>query len=581
MCGISGYYSSKKSNNPSSDAFQSISKKQHERRGPDDFGVYLSPNNTVGLAHSRLSLVDLSGHGHQPMSKHNKILIFNGEIYNFRAIKSELETLGYEFFSTSDSEVILSAFDCWGVACFSKFNGPFALSIYDELSGLLVIARDRIGEKPLYIYDDEAAGVFYFGSTIKFILEICQNRKWELDVDRVVSDLIFNFWSDKTHTHIKDVYNLPTGNYISIDTKKGTRTTAAYWQLQKDESRDDESTVLQNIEELLVDSVNLRTSLDTEIGVVLSGGLDSTLLTSLAMKNLDYKPHCFTLAKGEYMDEDLHYASKVCDDYGIPHHKVQIRDDDLSLEKLVEVTKAMEEPSLDQVYVYINRNYETIHHQKLKAALNGQGADEIFLGYLDYYSFLRDENNYSSAAALKRYWLQQSPLRDAIDRDLLERIIDENITRHFVPYMSDDKLNSVLRFGVKTHLPALLAQEDKQSMNWSVECRTAFTDYRLVEYLSSVPSYLKKLDGREKYILRKIGEKHVPTYITKRKKLGFPDLPDKRQEFIQDIIAKGLLTSSPLLTSLIDESLLKYTKELPLSMQWRLCSIAILEKSLL
>ena len=240
----------------------------------------------------------------------------------------------------------------------------------------------------------------------------------------------------------------------------------------------------------------------------------------------------------------------------------------------------MEEPTIDQVYIYISRNYEAVHQHGLKAVLNGQGADEIFLGYLDYYSFLRDENNYTTSEVFKQYWYLQSPLKNAIDKDLLKRIIDENITKHFVPYATDDTLNSVLRFGVKTHLPARLAQEDKQSMNWSVECRTAFTDYRLVEYLSSVPSRFKMLDNKEKYILRKIGQKHVPEYITKRKKLGFPDLPDKRKEFIESLISDGLLTNSQFLSSLIDESLLKYTKELPLSMQWKLCSIAILEKSL-
>lgn len=581
MCGISGYYSYKRENAPEKDRYKDVSKKQHERRGPDDFGVYFNPDHTVGLAHNRLSLVDLSSHGHQPMSKHNKILVFNGEIYNFRTIKAELEDNGYSFFSTSDSEVILSAYDKWGTDCFSRFNGPFALSIYDELSGLLIVARDRIGEKPLYYYDDPKTGVFYFGSTIKFIKELCKSKKWELDADRIVSDLVFNFWSDKTRTHIKDIYNMPTGSFISIDTKKNSKITATYWQLQKDENHDDEMTILKNVEDILVDSVTLRTALDTNIGMVLSGGLDSTLLTSLAMKNLNYSPHCFTLAKGNHTDEDLYYATKFCSDYDIPHHKVQVRDEDLSLSKLIEVTAAMEEPSLDQVYIYINRNYETIHQQGLKATLNGQGADEIFLGYLDYYDFLRDEGNYATSDAFKQYWFRQSPLRNAIDKKLLRRIIDENVTKHFVPYITNDMLNSVLRFGVKTHLPALLAQEDKQSMNWSVECRTAFTDYRLIEYLVSVPSRIKMLDGREKYILRKIGEKHVPRYITQRKKLGFPDLPDKRGEFIENLIRNGLLTSSPFLSGLIDEKLLKYTEELPLSMRWKLCSIAILEKSLL
>lgn len=580
MCGISGYYAPHGMTNASKRVFTSTSKTQHSQRGPDDFGVYESMDSLVMLAHSRLSLVDLTNHGHQPMQKHDKVLVFNGEIYNFRSIRSTLEAVGYTFTSSSDTEVVLSAYDKWGSECFALFNGPFALAIYDTNTKEIILARDRVGEKPFYYYYDQSSSAIYFGSTIKQIMDMSP-RAWELDEERVISDIIFNFWSDKRHTHIKDIVNIPAGTLTTIDTIANRQFSRTYWELTNVDTPADEADVISDIEALLVDAVDIRVQLDTPIGMILSGGLDSTLLTSISASKLPYTPQCFTLSRNDHMDDDLYYAQKYCQDSSLPHNRVPLTDRDLDIDALVSATREMEEPSLDQVYLYISKNYETVHNLGLKAVLNGQGADEIFLGYLDYYDFLRDEANYRDQEAFEAYWLKQSPVSQYMDTARVKAVINANIEHNYLPVKSDDLLNSVLRFGVKTHLQSLLAQEDKQSMRWSVECRTVFTDYRLVEYMCAVPSRMKMLDNKEKYILRTVAQKYLPDYIISRKKLGFPDLPDNRSALIDGMISDGLLTNSSILNSILSNEALTRPDDLTLSMKWKLCSIAILERSIL
>ena len=580
MCGISGRYSINGLSKNEQSAFFESSKVSHANRGPDGFGQYTSDDVKVVLTHSRLSLVDLSHNGHQPMKKHGLVLVFNGEVYNFRAIKAELEADGYTFFSQSDTEVILSAYDKWGDDCFKRFNGPLAVALYNEETGQLLLARDRVGEKPLYYFIDEDDASVYFSSTIKQIMRAANNT-WQLNEDRIIADLIFNFWSDKEQTHIKNIDNVPVASIVKIDTKTGSRSVQKYWELTANETSNDEQTIIRDVDDLLMDAVDMRVQLDAPLGAILSGGIDSTLLVSMTKNALQYAPTCFTLSRNDHIDDDLFYATKYCDEHGLPHVKVALNDKDLNQEAFINATREMEEPSLDQVYLYISRNYETARQSGLKAVLNGQGADEIFLGYLDFYSFLRDEANYSDRHAFESYWFNQSPLKESLDEERIKRIINQNIEKNYVPVASDDVLNSVLRFGVKTHLQSLLAQEDKQSMRWSVECRTAFTDYRLVEYMSAVPSRIKMLDNKEKYVLRQVAKKHLPDYIINRKKLGFPDLPDNREALVASMIDDGLLKNSPVLSRILSHKVIEYPNDLPLYMKWKLCSVAILERSIL
>ena len=580
MCGISGMYSLNGVSDVTSARFVESSYQHNSFRGPDDRGIYHSGDGRVHLAHNRLSLVDLSSAGHQPMKKHSRVIVFNGEVYNFKGIRAELIREGYTFRSHSDMEVLLSAYDKWGIDALKKVNGPLAFALYDEKCNELIIGRDRLGEKPLYFSVDDIHSSFYFGSTIRQIMDT-RSVQWKLNENRIISDLIFNFWSDKTNTHFKNIDNLPPGSVVKINTKTGVRSTHTYWQIPSMETEKSKEEILEDVRRLIYDAVDIRVRPDVEVGSILSGGIDSTLITAIAKEALPYPLKSFTLSRNDYVDEDLMHASRYCNEHNLPLKKVTIRDCDLSEEALISATRAMEEPLLDQVYLYINRNYETAHNEGLKVVLNGQGSDEVFLGYLDYYPFLREEKNYKSMSDFEDFWLTQSPLKDYINKQDVRHVIHKNIQRNFAPFQSEDTLNSVLRFGIKNHLQSLLMQEDKLSMRWSVECRTVFTDYRIVEYMSTVPSYIKMYDNREKYILRNIAKDYLPNYIVNRKKLGFPKLPDNREALVRTMMSDKLLKDSDIINRIIRPEKMMYLDKLPLYMQWKLCSIALLERSLL
>lgn len=575
MCGISGFYKKEKISPVVLNKFKNDSETIQHKRGPDFFGSYVNKTDNIGLFHNRLSLVDLSSKGNQPMEKHGFVISFNGEIYNFRQIRKELESLGYEFNSATDTEVILSAYHRWGTKSFDKFNGAYAFALYDMAKDIVFLVRDKIGEKPLYYLFDQSKEELVFASNIQLLLTIKKNVK--LNKNRIISDLVFNFWSDKSETHFSGINILSPGTYLEHG--KSVKVVS-YWDILPTEVTIREEDALEKINAILEDAINMRVQLDTKIASILSGGIDSSLMSVIAQKYLNYSLDCYTLKKKGYDDEDIISASRISKERKWNHHQVEVRPEDLGIKNASYITDAMEEPILDQVYIYINRNYEEAHKDGFKAVLNGQGADEIFLGYLDYYPFLRNSSNYDSYESFRNFWYEQFSLKGFINKDSVFASIDENLSKNFKPYQTKDYLNSVLRFGTKTHLPALLLQEDKQSLNWSVECRTVYTDYRLVEYLSGIPSQLKYADGREKYLLRKIAKKYLPDYIINRKKLGFPNLPDGRDLLVTELIKKGYLKKSELISKMFSPKIFDNIEKLPFSIRWKLCSIAVFESVL-
>lgn len=576
MCGISGFYKKEKISKVVLDKFQNDAEVIQHKRGPDFFGSYVNERGNLAFFHNRLSLVDLSSKGNQPMEKHGFVISFNGEIYNFRQIKKELESFGYKFNSTTDTEVILSAYHRWGTKSFDKFNGAYAFALYDTAKDIILLVRDKVGEKPLYYFFDQSKNELVFASNVQLLLTLKKDIK--LNQNRILSDLIFNFWSDKSETHFSSIKTLYPGTYLKYGNSEKELEIINYWDILPREVTVREEDAFEKINSLLEDAINIRVQLDTKIASILSGGIDSSLMSVIGQKYLSYLLDCYTLKKKGYDDEDIISASRISKEKEWKHHQVEVRPEDLSIKNASYITKAMEEPILDQVYIYINRNYEEAHKNGFKAVLNGQGADEVFLGYLDYYPFLRNQKNYESYGAFRDFWYDQFDLKEFINKNLVFASIEENLLKNFKPYQTKDNLNSVLRFGAKTHLPALLLQEDKQSLNWSVECRTVYTDYRLVEYLSGIPSHLKYADGREKYLLRKVAKKYLPDYIINRRKLGFPNLPDGRDLLVTELIEKGYLKKSELISKMFSPKIFDNIEKLPFPIRWKLCSIAVFER---
>jgi asparagine synthase (glutamine-hydrolysing) len=579
MCGISGVYTGQYDglSNAKVAALAQKAKRVQKNRGPDHFGTFVNRDRTIALFHNRLSLVDLSRLGNQPMRKHGLCVTFNGEIYNFRELKAELITLGYTFTSESDTEVILSAFDAWGEKALLKFNGPYALALYDSKRETLLLARDKVGEKPLFYCRGNGKSI-YFASSVQLLQSFC-DKEFKINEERVLSDLIFNFWSDKSVTHFLGINTVEPGFFVRIDSKL-RMSVKHYWDIPKNEIIESSKKAVQKIEELLIDATAVRANLDTKICSVLSGGIDSSLISILAQNTLTYRLATFSLAKKGHINEDLKAARFISAQNHWRNHAVKIRRSDLTDEKLVDITAYMEEPALDQVYVYINRNYDEIHKQGFKAVLNGQGADEIFFGYLNYYPFLRTPNNFSNTGRFQKFWFDNFILKQFVEKERIVDVIQKNLSRNYEPYCSADKVNSVLRFGVKTHMPALLIQEDKQSMAWSVECRTVYTDYRLVQYLSQLPSKMKHTQGREKSLLKEVAKKYLPPTILERKKLGFPELPDGREALVAKIINAKIVERSTILNKILSPKLFNNIDQLPLGIKWKLCAIALFEKKM-
>lgn len=550
-------------------------------RGPDGQGTYLSNDSKIGFGHQRLSLVDLSSKGKQPMTKHNRTIVFNGEIYNFREINKELKEKGYSFSSHCDTETILSSFEEWGIDSLKKFNGAFAFVLYDHTTKEIYAVRDRIGEKPLYY--TETNDYFLFASEIKAFMTI-PSVKLEPDIDTIKTNLIFHFFADKESTYFKNIFSLAPGKYMKI--KNGTVNIHTYWDIQLIDTLiyDNESrTITQDIEtiyDLLDDAIRIRLAADCEIGSLLSGGIDSCLITAIAARISHYPLKCFTLSKKNHIDPDLKHAKELIQNLSnVDHIKVNINDEIFSVENLDRITRHLEEAVLHKVSLYVNTNYKTVRSNGLKAVLNGQGSDEITFGYLNYYDYLRSDKNVFTFNNFSNLWHEQFILKGHMLKSDTKDLIDKNLRKNFLPYESKDILNSVLAFGVKTHLLNILNHEDRFSMAESVECRTVFTDYRLVEKLMKIPSKYKIFDGREKYLVRKLGEKLLPKGIVTREKMGFPNFSIREEQvLINTITSDKYFRKSNLLNHVFKTSIFSELQNFPLAQQWKLASLYRFEK---
>lgn len=580
MCGIVGVI--KKNNNPVSPTVLDMMSGAISHRGPDSNGVYFSDDRTVAFAHRRLSLVDLSENGAQPMEKHGRIIVFNGEIYNFRDIRKNLESEGYIFKSTSDTEVILSAFDKWGIKCLDKFNGAFAFVLYDKNSNTQFVARDRLGEKPLYYTQIDDA--ILIASEVKAISQY-PGVVLSPNLRRIKMDLIFNFWADKEESYFENIFSVQPGYYLKIN-DSGIQKVK-YWDLvvektliKKEEiSLSDIDKYAGEMLEILEEATKIRINADVKIGSMLSGGIDSSLITTIAAKYSRYPIKCFTLFHENSNDEDYYCAQLLAGKVqNIVDYPVPIKKESFSVEQIDYTIYQMEEVLLDKIYVYVNNNYKIAKKHGLKAVINGQGSDEITLGYYKYYPLLQSSFSQFEKDNFISYWTNQFFLKDYVDTDEVKNLVIQNLEKAYFPYLSDDLLNSVCAFGIKTHLLDLLAQEDKLSMSEGVECRTVFTDYRFAEKLMTIPSIAKILDGREKYLIRELAKKILPDKIINREKLGFPDFDDQSRHVVAEIINNPEFRNSKILNAIVSKEMFSNIDRLPEGKRWKLANIFRFEK---
>lgn len=553
MCGIVGYAGFTKKV-PLGRAIDAIG-----HRGPDDNGTAYFEGTALG--NTRLAIIDLSNQGHQPMFNQDKSLciVFNGEIYNFKEIKKLLEKK-YRFRSHSDTEVVLYAYQEWGVKCLEKLNGMFSFVIYDMRKQLLFGARDRLGQKPLkYFFKN---GQFIFASEIKGILPLLENKP---DMDPSAIDAFLTLQYVPTpKTGFRHIYKLPPAHYFIY--KNNKLSIHKYWSLHFDQKRllsrsDWQDLICSEMERAVVSHMVS----DVPIGALLSGGLDSSLIVAFMSKNSGQKIHTFSIGFDDERLDETSYAKMVSDMYGTDHKQFRVRSNDF-LEHIEGLARYFDEPLADNSMLptlLVSR----MASRYVKVALTGDGGDENFAGYDRYVyvnlrrvlsnipvktvtparffadglstlkpSKLADRaNRFISSIGgefYKKYILYNSFFLDQIKHDLYTNDFKYTVGRHnteeiykkFFDRVLED-VDNALQIDIHTYLPDdLLYKSDIASMAHSLELRAPFLDHELIEKTAAMPAELKiSLWGNKKKILKDIACKYnlLPKSIILRPKQGF------------------------------------------------------------
>ncbi len=563
MCGIAGKYNFKSGEAVHPELVGAMCHRL-AHRGPDDFGVYTE--GPLGLGHRRLSILDLSEMGHQPMgSSDGRFWItYNGEIYNFPELKRELEERGYGFKSNCDTEVILYLYMEHGENCLDYLRGMFALAVWDGKKRTLFLARDRIGKKPLYYYHDGKALIF--ASEIKAILA---DKAVDRRIDRTAlrDYFMYRYVPDPKSIYEK-IHKLEPGHFMFCG-ENGLRIKR-YWDLSfGTASPMGEGELAGGLFTLLKESVGIRTISDVPLGAFLSGGIDSSVVVALmAMQSNDPVTTCSVGFDQERFNE-IPYARMVAGAYETDHHEFTVRDNLTGL--LEKLAWWFDEPFADASSI------PTYHvcrlaRKKVTVALSGDGGDENFAGY-EKYRLDAVENsirrripaglrtsifpmltrilgaagsgdgrsgNMARAATLLNtlsfeadygFYLTNSIMGSSrweylINDDLARRTEGydpfEHTRKHYGEADTDDHLSRILYTDLKTWLPGdILVKVDRMSMAHSLEVRAPLLDHRFIEYAASIPSRLKFRRGEKKYIFKRSFEKLLPEGILKRGKMGF------------------------------------------------------------
>ena len=541
MCGIAGFITKNKQFNREQyikDIVQSI-----KHRGPDEFGVF--DKDGICLLNTRLSIIDVA-HGHQPFVSDDKniIVVQNGEIYNFIEIQDELRTKGVRFDTHSDTEVILRAYEYYGTKCFEKFNGMFAIAIYDINKRLLILGRDRLGVKPLYIYrkDDE----LHFSSEIKSFLKY---EKFDKSIDKqsIHNYMKFNYipMPSTIYQYVKHIE--PASFYeIAMDTLDTKMTK--YWQITntKEDENISEDEILKKIDHILTDAIKIRLRSDVEIGAFLSGGLDSSLVCAMTKKNFDISLNTYTIGFKEKKFDESMYAKQVADFCGL-NNNVHILESDI-IDLWNTTTWHNDQPHGDISFIptYILSKFAA---KDYKLVFTGDGADEASAGYTKYFTILNNNlNTYFNSISLIKDddefdKLYQHDFKTSVDYTIPFKLFNDVINE----VNKKDDINKVLYFDTRHLLPGNnLVKPDKMAMANSLETRSPLLDYRFFELMQSLPGRYKLQEDETKYILKKFALKYLPHDIVYREKQMFTVpvgewFKTKLKEYVVNIIGSDSL----------------------------------------
>ena len=569
MCGIAGVFNYSQSPHLLSESILQHMTRVIAHRGPDDEGIYISPDHMLGFGFRRLAIIDLSPAGHQPMSNADGSIwiVFNGEIYNHLELRKTLEAKGYRYRSKTDTETILYAYQEYGLDFVEKLYGMFAIAIWDSRKKELVLIRDRIGIKPLYYAF--ANGALLFGSEIKAILEHPALTR-TLNTQALYDYLTF-YATPPNETMFKGIYKLEAGHYAVIN-RNGEMRKTEWWDLNHrtehfpKEKFLSEAFCVENLRRLLRESIKLRMMSDVPFGVMLSGGIDSSLNVALMSELMTRPVETFSVGfKDLEKYNELGYARQIATEFKTNHHEILLTEQE-AIDFLPEMVWHQDEPNADPVCVPLYFVSKLCRSSGTIVAQVGEGSDEEFSGYTQYLRELWFQKYYDSLLpeSLKALFYQVlrrvqplSLLSDYARRSLMHEPtfysgavsfteeqkaelcttaflydvqssarISEAYFKRFesrsTPSESADFLRKMIYAEFKNRLPELLLMRvDKMSMAVSIEARVPFLDHRLVEFAIQIPESLKIKHGVPKYILKKAAEGILPNNIIYRRKQGF------------------------------------------------------------
>jgi len=553
MCGIVGIIDYKQ--NSSKKLLQEMTDTLHHR-GPDDSGYNFVEKEKyqLGFGHRRLAIQDLSSHGHQPMTYENLTIIYNGEVYNFQEIREELEILGYNFTSHSDTEVILKAFHQWGIKSVDKFRGMFVFSIYDKEKEKIYIVRDRAGVKPLYYYQKD--GLFLYGSELKaFYL----HPKFQKAINRDALSLYLQFgYIQAPHTIFQDTYKLKPAHYLEYDLNANSIEIKPYWNIvdfyQKEKLDISYDDAKKQLEEILIDSFSLRMVSDVPIGTFLSGGVDSSLVTAILQKNSDIPINTFTIGFDDEKYNEAHYAKEIAKYLGTHHTEHYCSKQD-AMDIIPQLPKLYDEPFGDTSMIPTTL-VSQVAKEKVTVVLSGDGGDELFSGYTSYGLFdkryekidniplknlLKNILCYIPDPIIKlqnyneKYYLKYLKFKNILEHQDIANMFKvsnsvftkyevEKILqgRYFfqkdINYKNLHNLEKTMVSDFKGYLADdILVKVDRASMSISLESREPLLDTKIIEFASQLPIKYKQ----DKKILKDILSDYIPKELFERKKTGF------------------------------------------------------------
>jgi asparagine synthase (glutamine-hydrolysing) len=573
MCGIVGFRTNRDFSQLQESLPEATSSLIH--RGPDNMGLFFDEEAGVGLGHRRLSVIDLSKAGRQPMSNDDGMvqIVYNGEMYNFKEVRKTLEGCSHSFSTETDTEVILKAYLEWGINCLNRFVGMFAFALWDKRSRLLFLARDRLGIKPLYYHFDR--GRFLFASELKAMMAFKVFQR-NIDPDSIPLFLHYQY-IPAPRTIFKNTYKLLPGYCLVYDGQD--LETYAYWNLphrgEEGAFKSKEEDVIDELDYLLTRAVSDRLVSDVPLGALLSGGIDSSMVVALMQKVNPAPVRTFSIGFREPEYNEAPWASKVANHLGTDHTEFYVTPKE-AMDVIPQLPEIYDEPFADSsaIPTYL---VSSLARSQVTVALSGDGGDEQFSGYVRYWttqamatSFQRLPSSIRSALGMlfkkiPPLWVEKCylPWREFLPQRFrvanfpdkwqklitlmgktevqelyrmticlwseaeLYRVLGESLPKSqyeevFLQTEGWPLLSRLMRVDQKTYLPdAMLTKVDRSSMAASLEVRVPLLDHRVVEYTTKLPDSLKYRNGEGKYIFRRLLSRYVPSNMFERPKMGF------------------------------------------------------------